>query len=145
MAIETNTTSRSASFVVVIVGLTVICVGLGAMMFITIEAATAVKDQAARKLLARLAWMSLVLLCLALIMTVWVLLRYVRHRMRDAERPSPPSTYINAWELAGKRFQLNEDNEPEDPDYLPDDGEDEEDEDEDDDEELPPGPKDRWR
>ena len=143
MAIEPNTTSRSASFVVVIVGLTVICVGLGAMMFITIEAATAVKDQAARKLLARLAWMSLVLLCLALIMTVWVLLRYVRHRMRDTERPPEPSTYVNAWELAGKRFQLNEDNEPEDPDYLCDD--DEDDDDDDDDEEQGPRPKDRWR
>jgi len=138
VAIETNTTSRSASLVIVIVGLTVICVGLGAMMFITIEAATTTSDPAACKLLGRLAWMSLVLLCLALIVTVWVLLRYVRHRIRDLQTPRRQSTYINAWELAGKRFQLNEDNEPEDPDYLSDDDlEDDEDEDR--------RPPDRWR
>ncbi len=140
MAIETNITSRSVSFILVIVLLTAICVGQGAMMFITIEAATAANDQADRNVFARLAWMSLVLLCLSLIMTFWVLLRYVRQRMRDTQPPHEPSKYINAWELAGKRFQLNEDNEPEDPDYLPDDGEDEEDEDDED-----SRPRDRWR
>jgi len=135
MAIETDTTSRSASFAIVFLGLIVICVGLGAMMFITIEAATAIDDQATRKLLVRLAWMSLVMLCLALMMMVWVLLRYVRYRMRDGQQAPEPSKYVNAWELAGKRFQLNEDNEPEDPDYLPDDGQDDDDK----------QPRDRWR
>jgi len=130
------------SFVVVFVGLVIICAGLGAMMFITIEAAMTVNDPSARKLLARLAWTSLALLCLALVMTVWVLLRYVRQRMRDAQRPLEPSKYVNAWELAGKRFQLNEDNEPEDPDYLPDNGQDDED---DDDEDEDDHPRDRWR
>ncbi len=143
MAIETNTTSRSTSFVVVLVGLVVMCVGLGAMMFITIEAASATTDPAARKLLARLSWMSLVLLCMAGLMTMWVVMRHVRHRMRDsAAPPAEPSQYVNAWELAGKRFQLNEDNEPDDPDYLSDG---DEDVDDDDDEGPAPGPKDRWR
>jgi membrane protein implicated in regulation of membrane protease activity len=144
MAIETDTSYRSASFVVVLVGLVIICAGLGAMMFITIEAASATTDVAIRKLLARLSWLSLVLLCLALLMTTWVLMRYVRHRLHDgAAAPAEPSSYVNAWEIAGKRFQLNEDNEPEDPDYLSDD---EDDEDQDDDEgDQGPGPKDRWR
>jgi membrane protein implicated in regulation of membrane protease activity len=142
MAIEDNTASRSASFAVVLVGLVIICVGLGVMMFITIEAASATTDVAIRKLLARLSWLSLVLLCLALLMTTWVLMRYVRHRLRDgAAAPAEPSSYVNAWELAGKRFQLNEDNEPEDPDYLSDDEEDNEDDEGD----QGPGPKDRWR
>jgi membrane protein implicated in regulation of membrane protease activity len=144
MAIETDTASRSTSFTVVLVGLVIICVGLGAMMFITIEAVSATTDQAARKLLARLSWLSLVLLCLAVLMTTWVVLRYVRHRLRDgAATPAEPSQYVNAWELAGKRFQLNEDNEPEDPDYLCD--EEDEDDEEDDDGEQDRGPKDRWR
>ena len=144
MAIEDNTASRSASFAVVLVGLVIICVGLGAMMFITIEAASGTTDLAVRKLLARLSWLSLVLLCLAVLMTTWVIMRYVRDRLRnDAAAPREPSTYVNAWEIAGKRFQLNEDNEPEDPDYLCDD---EDDEDQDDDEgDQGPGPKDRWR
>jgi len=142
MAIETNTASRSASFTVILVGLVIICVGLGAMMFITIEAASTTTDLAARKLLARLSWLSLVLLCLAGLMTMWVVLRYVRHRLRDSTPPpAEPSPYVNAWELAGKRFQLNEDNEPDDPDYLCDDDEDIDD----DDDQQGPGPKDRWR
>ena len=75
-------------------------------------------------------------------MTTWVVMRHIRHRLRDSEAaPAEPSQYVNAWELAGKRFQLNEDNEPEDPDYLCDDDEDVDD----DDEEQTPGPKDRWR
>jgi len=144
MAIETNTTSRSTSFAVILVGLVIICVGLGAMMFITIEAASATTDQAARKLLARLSWMSLVMLCLAVMMTTWVVMRHVRHRLRDgAAPPAEPSSYVNAWELAGKRFQLNEDNEPDDPDYLCDG--DDDDDDDDDDDQQDPGPKDRWR
>jgi hypothetical protein len=142
MAIETNTASRSASFTVILVGLVIICVGLGAMMFITIDAASTTTDLAARKLLARLSWLSLVLLCLAGMMTMWVILRYVRHRLRDnVPPPAEPSQYVNAWELAGKRFQLNEDNEPDDPDYLCDDDEDIDDEDD----QQDPGPKDRWR
>ncbi len=142
MAIDTDTSSHSPSFVVIIVGLVVICVGLTAMMFITIEAASTTTDQAVRKLLARLSWLSLVLLCLAVLMTTWVVMRYVRHRLRDSEAPpAEPSQYVNAWEIAGKRFQLNEDNEPEDPDYLCDDDEDIDD----DDEGQGPGPKDRWR
>ncbi len=140
MAIEDDTTSHSTSFAVILVGLAVICVGLGAMMFITIDAASTATDLATRKLLARLSWLSLVLLCLAVLMTTWVIMRYVRHRLRGvAAAPAEPSSYVNAWEEAGKRFELNEDNEPEDPDYLSD-----EDGDEDDGE---PGqdPKDRWR
>lgn len=141
MAIEDNTASRSASFVVIFVGLAVICVGLGAMMFITIEAASTTTDHAVRKLLVRLSWLSLMLLCMAVLMTTLVIMRYVRHRIRGGSAaPEEPSSYVNAWEEAGKRFQLNEDNEPEDPDYLSDD-----DDGDDDDDEPGQRPRDRWR
>jgi len=148
MAIDDDSRQRSASLAVII-GLLIICIGVGSMMFITIEAASSAKDPAAKKLLARLSWMSLVLLCLAMLMTVWVILRHVRNRLKsDLSKPSEPTPYVNAWELAGQRFQLNEDNEPEDPDYLPDTDETEDDEDDengDEGDEDAKGPRDRWR
>jgi hypothetical protein len=155
MALDDDSRQRSASLAVII-GLVIICIGVGSMMFITIDAASSAKDPSARKLLARLSWMSLVLLCLAMLMTVWVVLRHVRNRLRnDLSKPSEPTPYVNAWELAGKRFQLNEDNEPEDPDYLPDteegpdegglDGEEDQDGEDGEGDEPSQGPGDRWR
>jgi len=147
MAVDRNPIFRPVSLAVIL-GLLVICIGLGAMMFITIEAASVVQDKDVQKLLARLSWMALVLLCLAMLMTFWVVLRHVRTQMRSRSAPpGEPTPYVNAWELAGKRFQLNEDIEPEDPDYLADDGEDEDDEDDDDEDDEPGSrpPRDRWR
>lgn len=141
MALDTDPSSRPLSLPVII-GLVIICCGLAAMMFITINEASVVQDPAVKRLLARLSWMSLVLLCVAMLMTLWVSLRHVRLHMRDrSPEPSEPTSYVNAWELAGKRFQLNEDTEPDDPDYLTDD----EAEDDDDSDDDAPGPRDRWR
>lgn len=115
MDVRPEGTSPAVSFLFVFVGLLALAAGLIAMLVITTRAAIAVGDAATRKLLARLAWMSLALLCLTVVLLLWALLRHVRYRLRAAP-PLKPSKYVNAWELAGQRFQLDEDDEDDDGD-----------------------------
>jgi len=121
MDIGSERTSRSVSFGLVIAGQAAIAGGLVAMLIITTQGAAKIPDLAARELLLRLAWLSLLLLLLMLLMMVWTVIRHLRHRLQPA-RPFKPTPYVNAWELAGKRFQLedddleDEDSDPWDPD-----------------------------
>jgi hypothetical protein len=107
MELDPDKPVRSASFAFVVLGLVAICAGLGAMLYVTTTAVGAVADEATRKLLLRLAWGSLTLLCVALVLLVWAVLRHIRHAVAGSP-PLPQSQYVNAWELAGKRFQLPE-------------------------------------
>jgi membrane protein implicated in regulation of membrane protease activity len=108
MELDPGKPARSASFAFVVLGLVAICAGLGAMLYVTTSAAAGVTDVPVRKLLLRLAWGSLTLLCVALVLLVWAILRHIRQALAPSA-PLPPSEYVNAWELAGKRFQLPED------------------------------------
>jgi hypothetical protein len=108
MELDPGKPARSASFAFVVLGLVAICAGLGAMLYVTASAVSGVTDLATRKLLARLAWGSMALLCVALVLLVWAVLRHIRQALTSSP-PLPPSQYVNAWELAGKRFKLPED------------------------------------
>jgi hypothetical protein len=124
MEIGSERTARSVSFGLVIVGQVAIAAGLVAMLVITIRGAAEIPDPAVRKLLLRLAWLSLVLLLLILLTMVWAVIRHIRYRLGPA-RPFKPTPYVNAWELAGKRFKLEEDDrEEEDSDPWDPDGND---------------------
>jgi len=104
---------RTVSVALAIAGQLALAGGLVAMLVITIRGAVNLTDPAAKKLLLHLAWLSLVLLLGMLVMIFWSIVRYARYRLR----PGPeikPSTYVNAWELAGKRFQLADDDDDED-------------------------------
>ncbi|HUT02064.1 MAG TPA: hypothetical protein VM031_06390 [Phycisphaerae bacterium] len=117
MDLEPGKTSRSVSLGLAIVGQAALAAGLTAMLVITTRGASELTDPAARRLLLRLALLSLVLLLGLLLMVVWSIIRYIRHRLH-LTKPLEPSTYVNAWELAGKRFKL-EDNDAEEQDRDP--------------------------
>jgi len=112
MDLKPDGTTRGVSFVFVVLGLVALAAGLLAMLFIAIQGASEIPDPPAQKFLLRLAWLSLLLLGMTLVLLVWAILRHVRYRLRSGP-PLKPSTYVNAWELAGKRFQLEDDEEPE--------------------------------
>jgi hypothetical protein len=103
------------SFVFVVVGLGALSAGLVAMLAITTQGVLSIPDLPTRKLLLRLAWLSLLLLCVTLLLLVWAILRHVRYRLHSGP-PWKPSTYVNAWELAGKRFKLEDQNDEGQPD-----------------------------
>ena len=108
MEIGSPRTHRSVSFGFVVLGLVTISAGLIAMLAIATQGAAKIPDPATRRLLLRLAWLSLALLCLAVVLLIWAILRQIRYNLRMSP-PLKPSQYVNAWELAGKRFQLEED------------------------------------
>jgi len=95
------------SFGFVVIGLLALAAGLIAILIIAMQGAMQFQDLPTRKLLLRLGWLSLVLLMLTLILLIWAVLRHVRYRLRAAE-PPVRSEYVNAWELAGKRFRLED-------------------------------------
>ena len=109
MEIGSVKTFRSVSVGLAIVGQLALAGGLIAMLVLTTRGAIRIADPAAKKLLLHLAWLSLVLLLGMLLMIAWSVVRYARYRLRPGEMK--PSTYVNAWELAGKRFQLADDEE----------------------------------
>jgi len=111
---------RTVSMVVTVIGLVVIAAVLTWLVVVTTRQAQH-SDERTREGLVRLAYVSLVLLGMTLVLLGWVVVRHLITRGgRKADRR--PTPYVNAWEEAGRRFQLDESDLPEDqepPDSAP--------------------------
>ena len=106
MEIEKARKIQTINFVILIITLAAIAAGLAVLIGLTTRAAAAVDDAQAQRLLARLAWVSVALLALTLIVLLWMVMRFVRRRFRPPGRSCTP--YVDAWALAGQRFKLEE-------------------------------------
>jgi len=115
MEAMSSRTTRTLHFVILISALAVIVIGLSALTILTAHAAAAAPDAPTRKLLLRLAWLSLVLLAMTLVLLLWAAMRLVRSRIRFSKGPTT-TPYVDAWSLAGKRFKLEDDGEDRDAD-----------------------------
>ena len=107
MEIDPKSTGQIANFVILIAALFVISIGLGALTFLTIQAADVTDDVAVRKLLAELAWVAVALLGLTLVVLMWSVMRFVRSRI-TVSRTHTRTPYVDAWAEAGRRYQLTE-------------------------------------
>ena len=126
MEVDPRRTSRALSFGLVVLGLVAISAGLIAMLVITTQAAGTTTEPRTKNLLAHLAWLSLALLSLTLVLLVWAVMRHVRYWLRPVRR-ARSSQYVDAWALAGKRIKVPEDEDSDDdrPDGDDDDRDDE--------------------
>lgn len=113
MEIDPPRALRTVSFGLVVAGLGVIAAGLTALLVFALQGFGQVPDLPTKKLLARLAWLSLALLALTLILMVWAILRRLRDRLLSAEC-AKPSRYVDAWALAGQRLRLPAEGEDQD-------------------------------
>ena len=86
---------------------------MGAMAYITANQAAVETDPNLRRSLARLAWMSLTLLLILVVALTWTIIRHISARRSANVTKPPPTLYIDAWKLAGRRFQLSADQEAE--------------------------------
>ena len=112
MDIDQSVTARKISSIVVTVLLAIIAGGM-VYVVLTVTAAVEGADEATRKGLARLAWIGMVLLGLAVVLLVWSLARTLRLYLAKPQ-PHTPTTYVDAWSEAGRRVQVDdEDDEPE--------------------------------
>ena len=101
---------RAASFAIVAVWMGVLSVGLSTLMYFLLHGATETVEQA-RTFRLRLAWMCLVMLGGTLVLLLWSVMRYFRFRVGGrAEHAATP--HVDAWAVAGRRFQLEDEDRP---------------------------------
>ncbi len=72
------------------------------------RAGASAENAAMRKILARFAWVSLVVLSFAIVLLFWAVMRFYRER-HPPRRERTHTPYVDAWSLAGKRFKLEDD------------------------------------
>jgi len=107
-----RTTSRAINFTILTVSLMAIAVVLAAMLYVTVTFASQAPDRRTKRLVLTLAWTSLAALGGTLLLLMWVVIRWIRCRLRS-EAPRKPTPVVDAWAEAGERFQLEEDDEEE--------------------------------
>ena len=100
--------TRAANRLLMILFMVAMVVGLGVLMGALLHSAGQIKDQPdVRRLLIRLAWTSLVLMLGAMVFLTWAIVHLIRDRLRPEPRP-PSAKRVNAWEEAGRRYELDE-------------------------------------
>ena len=121
MEIEQHRKIQLANFLVMTVMLAAIGVGLAWLTHLAMQAAGQVTEAREHKLLGRLAWLAMALLGMVCVLWFWVLVRFLRMRA-ILPRDKTATDYVDAWSLAGKRYELTEDDnviEPDDEDDQP--------------------------
>jgi amino acid transporter len=103
----------SLNFAAVVIMLTAMGAAMGAMAYITASQAAAETDPNLRRNLARLAWMSLTLLLILVVVLTWTIIRHISARRSGNVTKPAPTPCIDAWKLAGRRFRLSADQEAE--------------------------------
>ena len=109
MEIDGTKTSRLVNFIISVVLLTAMVGGLVSLIVVATQVAgSAEVDEATLKYWGRLASVALILLALVVVVLFWTVVRFVfrRHRGRQSH---PPTPYVDAWAIAGRRFRLPDD------------------------------------
>lgn len=107
MEIEQRKILRSIDFAIVAVLLVALGAGLGALLYITSSQASVETEPRTRGYLLRLAWLSLAMLLLTVLIFTWVVVRYAAHRFKRS-KPHEPTAYVDAWALAGRRYRVED-------------------------------------
>lgn len=106
-------TSRTGEYTMLVFGLGVMEIILAWLMVVVMRD-IAIASGDARSALIDLAKIGLVALCVNTLLIFWVFLRSLRAVFRSDKSGKPAkSTYVDAWALAGKRLELDEDDEDE--------------------------------
>ena len=114
---EDHRTFQRINYTVLVVSLVLVSLVLGGVIWITTRAYGQGDDQT-RRLLYQLAWVATVTLGITLLLLMFVILRWIRLRLKPPTK-LPETHYIDAWSEAGKRIRLpdagngnNEEDEP---------------------------------
>ena len=94
-------------YVMVIAGLVMIAGALVIMLVISLKG-IGESEKPVVRLRMHLAWISLALLLGVLIFLVWAIMRLLRYKFLPGRMPKT-GEYPDAWEAAGKRFELEGD------------------------------------
>jgi hypothetical protein len=111
MDVDSTRRRRSTNLALTIIILILISVGLAIVMTSALRGAQDA-DTKTRKTLTYLAWTSFALMGGSIVLCVWAVIRLSRAHLPDPSadvRPAQPHT--DAWAEAGRRFELDEDDE----------------------------------
>ena len=117
MDLETGRTMRVVYAVVPLAVPAVMAGGLVVLIHMTNQAAAAAADQHVRKILTRVAWIELALLGMTMILLFGGAIRLFRFLLPRKNRTETP--YVDAWAVAGERFELPTDTSDLDEDFPP--------------------------
>jgi membrane protein implicated in regulation of membrane protease activity len=93
-----------AMSLVLLIAMTIV---LGWLFYSYIHQARLADDPDQQRALARLAMVAAALLCVVVVLLAAVVIRAAGRRV-GRPRPHRPTTYVDAWALAGQRVQLDE-------------------------------------
>ncbi len=113
MEIDPEPAGRNISQIILIVMLAVMAGGLFVVTAMAANLAGEVENIDQRRVLARIAWVAISLMGLALVVLLWTVMRYFRSRMQLGQHREP-TPYVDAWSLAGKRMQVPTEEDDED-------------------------------
>ena len=113
MEVDDSSKPGLLSLLLLIAALCAIAGGLSVQTFMTARAISSIEDPDVEALLARLAWLSMVLLALTLVLLFWGVARLFRWGFGSHGR-AVRTPYVDAWSLAGQRMKAPEETEEED-------------------------------
>jgi hypothetical protein len=108
MEMKRPSAARTVSFAVLFTSLLVAAGMLGALLAIALRQAQSADDPAVRRLLLVVAWTSLVLLALDMVLLLWGAARLLSRRYAWPQRRHPPTPHVDAWAEAGRRLQVDD-------------------------------------
>jgi len=97
---------HAVRFMLVMLGLAMIAGGLIVVLAFALSSMAGVSGRVLH-LLAQVAWVSLALLLVVLIVLIWTVMRYIRRQLLSDNVP-PASEHPDAWEVAGRRLKLDD-------------------------------------
>ncbi|MFP4354725.1 MAG: hypothetical protein ACLFUJ_06330 [Phycisphaerae bacterium] len=104
-------TFRRSGFWVLVVVLLILMAGQVVQIAAAMHLVDAV-SRPRRTQAGRIAWLSLLLLCIEAMLLFWVVIRHAREGL-SRTAPRQRTQYVDIWAEAGQRFQLQEDEEDE--------------------------------
>ena len=111
MEVNRPNPARTVSFAVLFTSLIVAAGVLAALLAIVLRQAETADEPEVRRLLMVVAWTSLVLLAVDMVLLLWGAARMLSRRYGWPQKRRPPTPHVDAWAEAGRRARLEADDE----------------------------------
>ncbi|MGC9455153.1 MAG: hypothetical protein ACP5HU_09850 [Phycisphaerae bacterium] len=116
MEVRRPSAARTISFAILFASLIIAAGMLVALLVTMLDRAEATDDPELRRILVRVAWATLVMLAVDMLVLLWGAMRFMSRVLGAPPPRRPPTPYIDAWAEAGRRLKLEEQDEDDEED-----------------------------